>query len=100
MFLGGEGGSGKSRVIEALVYLAKSWRKQTSVRVCAPTGIAASLVGGQTFHSLVNIRRGRTYRKSRRLKPGDVALFADMELLILDEVSMLAQKHLANLEHF
>ncbi len=47
MYIGGEGGTGKTRVIESLLLFAKHWNCGGSVRTCAPTGIAASLVGGK-----------------------------------------------------
>lgn len=61
MYLGGEGGTGKTRVIEALQYLAKAWCRPRAIRTCAPTGIAASLVRGQTVHSMLGLRPGSTF---------------------------------------
>ena len=48
-------GTGKSQVIKALVYFFQC--RQESYRfVCmAPTGAAASLIGGSTYHSMLGI---------------------------------------------
>ena len=46
MHIAGEGGTGKSRVVEALRFLCKYWVKPNAVVTVAPTGIAAVLIKG------------------------------------------------------
>ncbi len=62
MYLGEEGGTGMTRVINSLLYLAEKWYFSDAVRTCAPTGIAASLILGQTFPSLIEVRAGSLYK--------------------------------------
>ena len=51
MHIAGEGGTGKSRVIDALKYLSTAWGRPNAEVTIAPTGIAAVLVKGETVHS-------------------------------------------------
>lgn len=100
MYLGGEGGTGKSRVIEALTELARAAGMTGSVRTCAPTGIAASLVGGQTFHSLVGVRGKEDFKLNKTPTKKCIEQLSGMSLLIVDEVSMLSRKNLGALNCF
>lgn len=100
MYLGGEGGTGKSRIIEALVYLAKMWDRPGAVRTCAPTGIAASLVNGQTFHSLVGLRGGENFDIRKKPSAKSMEELAGLLMLVVDEISMLGRKNLAALSSY
>ncbi|KAH9920733.1 hypothetical protein B0H21DRAFT_781660 [Amylocystis lapponica] len=51
MYLGGMGGTGKSRVLHALTALMCRRLEQYRFAVLAPTGSAACLVDGTTYHS-------------------------------------------------
>jgi transcriptional regulator with GAF, ATPase, and Fis domain len=58
MFLGGEGGTGKSCVIGAIQALCASWRRAGSIVKTALTGKAATIIGGHTWASfLLQIQR-------------------------------------------
>ncbi len=94
MFLGGEGGTGKSRVIQALLYFAEKWNVPGSIRTCALTGIAASLAQGQTFHSLIGLRGGIGYNTSTSPSEKAKKNLQNFLVLILDEVSMLSRRTL------
>ncbi|PVH91040.1 hypothetical protein DM02DRAFT_546587, partial [Periconia macrospinosa] len=50
-FVGGEGGTGKSRVIEALVALFSSKGMRHRLLVTATSGTAAARINGITIHS-------------------------------------------------
>ncbi|KIL62630.1 hypothetical protein M378DRAFT_45379, partial [Amanita muscaria Koide BX008] len=52
MQLVGEGGTGKSRVIQTITRVFELSGIETSLRKGAYTGIAACLIGGRTLHSL------------------------------------------------
>jgi hypothetical protein len=49
MFLGGEGGTGKSRIMAAVQAICEGWGRQHSVLKTALTGKAATLIGGRTL---------------------------------------------------
>lgn len=80
-------GTGKSEVIKAVVELFELHGKGDQVGRCAPTGIAACSINGQTLHSAMNISiEGKTSRR------GLVSLGArlqHMKYLIIDEISMV-----------
>ncbi len=61
-------GQAKLESVEALQFFAKSWCFPGAVRTCAPTGIAASLIQGQTFHSRLELRGGSQYNSKKTCK--------------------------------
>ncbi|OWZ23257.1 putative mitochondrial protein [Phytophthora megakarya] len=85
-FLGGGPGTGKSQVIRALQALAESWVSRDALKTVAYQGVAAEAVNGQTIHNLFKwgIEKG-SRRKRYSIK--DKESFANLKLLIMDEVS-------------
>jgi hypothetical protein len=83
LFITGKAGTGKSTLLH---YLRSITNKETVV--LAPTGVAALNIGGQTIHSFFHFPPTRidpqTIRRRRNAK-----LFQQLELLIIDEVSMV-----------
>ena len=53
IFVTGRAGTGKSTLLNHL-----SWNTSKQVVICAPTGVAALNVGGQTIHSLFRLPIG------------------------------------------
>ena len=86
LFVTGKAGTGKSTLLE---YCVKNTKKKCAV--LAPTGVAALNVKGQTIHSFFNfyidvtpqkiIKDYKTVRKKK--------LYQNLEIIIIDEVSML-----------
>ena len=99
-YLGGAGGTGKSRVIKALLGLQNSWGQDGRIKVCAPTGIAAVLVDGLTLHSLLEFlpQNMGDQGVSKRYSTAKMLLFSQVRLLIIDEVSMLSSRFLAQID--
>ncbi|KIK54046.1 hypothetical protein GYMLUDRAFT_108885, partial [Collybiopsis luxurians FD-317 M1] len=52
MYIGGMGGTGKSQLINALLQFFTARNCQFAIVVSAPTGNAAALLGGLTYHFL------------------------------------------------
>ncbi len=83
IFVSGKAGSGKSTLIRWIIE-QKKWRSA----IVAPTGIAALNVGGATIHSFFKL-------PSRLLQASDIrrmskrALYENLDLLIIDEISMV-----------
>jgi len=55
MYLGGMGGTGKSQVIKALIYFFEKHNESHRILILAPTGSAAALLNGSTYHSILGI---------------------------------------------
>ncbi|HEY8589642.1 MAG TPA: DEAD/DEAH box helicase, partial [Naasia sp.] len=84
LFVTGRAGTGKSTVLNHL-----SWNSEKSLVVCAPTGVAALNVGGQTIHSLFKLPIGviadRDLDDDRELR----RLLGAIDTVVIDEVSMV-----------
>ena len=91
MYLGGMGGTGKSHVLHALLEFFRRRNELYRCIVVAPTGSAAALLQGSTYHYMFGIDDKRDDISTARL--GKVALRLDkVEYVFLDEVLMLSCK--------
>ncbi|KAJ3521123.1 hypothetical protein NMY22_g12441 [Coprinellus aureogranulatus] len=90
MYIGGMGGTGKSQVLKALKHFFNLRRESHRLIVVAPTGSAAALLGGMTYHSAFGINdktnKANMSAISERLTGVDYVFF--------DEVSMLSCRDL------
>ncbi|KAI1829025.1 hypothetical protein DTO027I6_10053 [Penicillium roqueforti] len=87
LYVGGEGGVGKSQIVKAIVSgMDLIFRKQ-EVILMAPTGAAAENIGGSTYHTSLGISINRSQRTamSSRVR----SLWARKTIMIVDEVSMV-----------
>ncbi len=94
MFITGRAGTGKS----TLLHLFKNTTRKKCV-VLAPTGVAALNVQGQTIHSFFGFPAkffGTDEIKKRR----DVRLYKKMEVLIIDEISMVRAEMIDHIDRF
>ncbi|KAJ3559445.1 hypothetical protein NM688_g341 [Phlebia brevispora] len=90
MFLGGPGGTGKSRVINALRDFFSHRGEERRFRLASYTGIAASNIGGITLHSALGITPGsRTIQAGSKTHQDLTAMWDGVDYLFVDEVSML-----------
>jgi PIF1-like helicase len=106
MYLGGPGGTGKSRVIKAIAELFQRLDCKGMLRITATTGIAATAIGGSTIDSLCRLKRSRSNRRKRKNgrdndesedeSEASIAgsQWSGCRFLIVDEVSMLGCKKL------
>jgi hypothetical protein len=92
MYLGGVAGTGKSQVLKALTYFVSERRERGRLMILAPTGSAAALIDGSTYHSVLGLREGgnsvlrftaRQLAKAREALEG-------VDTIFFDEVSMLS----------
>ncbi|KAA3621898.1 MAG: AAA family ATPase, partial [Bacteroidetes bacterium] len=94
MFITGKAGTGKSTLLQ----LFRNTTKKNTV-VLAPTGIAALNVKGQTIHSFfkfpVKPMARHEIKKLRSRK-----IFQKLEVLIIDEISMVRADLLDNIDYF
>jgi hypothetical protein len=108
-FVGGEGGTGKSRVIEAIVALFASKGMSHRLLVTATSGTAAARINGITIHAAcsVSVDSSRTASNSSSGQSGAPLSspslrvdgqsrmdWQDKDMLVIDEISMLGARTL------
>jgi hypothetical protein len=89
VFLTGKAGTGKTTFLQQLRQTSKK-----KLAIAAPTGVAAINAGGMTIHSLFQIPFGPlipsgTERPEQHYNDEKKELLGSLELLIIDEVSMV-----------
>jgi ATP-dependent exoDNAse (exonuclease V) alpha subunit len=84
MIVTGRAGTGKSTLLGHL-----SWNTSKQVVICAPTGVAALNVGGQTIHSLFLLPIGVIADREIEQSPALRKLLNTIDTLVIDEVSMV-----------
>ena len=88
LLLTGKAGTGKS-------FLLQFWKQQSPRKsvILASTGVAAINVEGQTIHSFFEIKPGsfiqEVQEKARKVSSKRLSLLRKLEVIILDEVSMV-----------
>lgn len=91
----GEGGTGKSKVIQTISAAFRQKRAYHLLQKTAYTGIAASLIDGQTMHSLCGMSIGKKGKISSEAKKRLQQTWACKKYLIIDECSMIGKTFLA-----
>jgi len=82
----GRAGTGKSTLLHSLVA-----SNAKVMAVCAPTGVAAVAIGGQTIHSLLRIPVGIVgTRDLGYVNPEAFRVLSRIETLVIDEISMVS----------
>ena len=93
LYIGGMGGTGKTRVINAISQFFTEKGQASRFVVMAPTGTAAALLSGSTYHSLLGINDWKKNSSDKKLaETRNQMLKADY--IFLDEVSMLSCRDL------
>lgn len=92
VFLTGKAGTGKSTFL-------KYFRENTckKMAVVAPTGVAALNVGAQTIHSFFRLKPA--FVDVKALKPTRSKVLKELELLIIDEISMVRADIFEGIDH-
>lgn len=100
MYIGGMGGTGKSQVIKALRDYFKAQGKDYAFMMLAPTGSAAALIGGSTYHSVLAFQGpqgsskgeggGGSHANTSAKSLEEIRLaIQNVDYIFLDEVSMV-----------
>lgn len=84
IFVTGRAGTGKSTLLNHL-----SWNTSKQIVICAPTGVAALNVGGQTIHSLFRLPIGLIADHDIEQNADTRKLLNTIETLVIDEISMV-----------
>src|SRR6202051_2240264 len=94
MYIGGMAGTGKSQVIKALTAFFERRNESHRIVITAPTGTAAALVGGSTYHSILGIND----KSASTMSMAKVRTRLDgVDYMFLDEVSMLSCHDMYNI---
>ncbi|KAI0253810.1 hypothetical protein BJV78DRAFT_1081303, partial [Lactifluus subvellereus] len=86
MILYGEGGTGKSRVIQTISELGADHL----LIKAACTGVAAALIGGKTTHTVASLSKRSRARISDDMKAKLESFWKAKAYLIIDEFSMIS----------
>lgn len=89
MYIGGMGGTGKTQVLKAIMKYFKQKGEIHKFIVVAPTGTAAALLGGSTYHYMFGINEQRDGISNAQLAQVKSRL-EGVKYIFLDEVSMLS----------
>ncbi|MFT4235837.1 MAG: AAA family ATPase [Microbacterium sp.] len=84
VFITGRAGTGKSTLLRHLVLHTKK-----QLAVCAPTGVAALNVEGQTIHSLFRLPIGLIADQELPQPPETRKILNAIDTLVIDEISMV-----------
>lgn len=103
IIINGQGGSGKSVVINTIVtIMRKMFDTNDVVKVCAPTGVAAYNVNGETFHHLFKMGVTKKEYKSDEMPQTTrmhlIKKFKTLLALIIDERSLVSSRILGTVE--
>lgn len=85
IFVTGKAGTGKSHLLK---YLKSNSKKQ--IVVCAPTGVAALNIKGQTIHSLFKIPPRFVHAEDVRLGYKVAEILRHIQIIVIDEISMVS----------
>jgi hypothetical protein len=96
MHLGGMGGTGKSQVIKALISMFDQRQENHRFIVLAPTGTAAALLNGSTYHSILGIHLSNDNSEEDSLRNENSVIkeiqgrLEGVDYIFIDEISMIA----------
>lgn len=90
LIITGAGGTGKTRIVDAVRSLANSWGRPKSILAAASSGIAAANLKGHTMHSSVGLGINQKSLPSHIMNPGEKlrAKWDPVLCVVADELSM------------
>ena len=95
MYIAGMAGTGKTRVLESLVEFFRQRNESHRLLIVAPTGSAAALLKGSTYHSAFGINTDGASSPSSNIQLAQVkSRLEGVDYIFLDEVSMLSCRDL------
>ncbi|MEZ4744363.1 MAG: PIF1 family DEAD/DEAH box helicase [Bdellovibrionota bacterium] len=95
IFVTGSAGTGKSQLLRFI----KSAKKGLNIVYLAPTGVAAVNIGGQTIHSFFKFPPKLILPEDIE-KVNDRRLYNRMDLLVIDEISMVRADMVDAIDYF
>ena len=98
MYLGGIDGTGKSQVIKAMIQFFEQRQESYKFLIMAPTGAAAALIGGSTYHSMLAINKFQPEGGKGVSTLADIRIrLQHVRYIFFDEVSMVDCNSLYNI---
>ena len=94
VYITGKAGTGKSTLLQ---YFKENTKRE--IVVLAPTGVAAINVGGSTIHSFFRFPPRLITQKEVRRVRGKEKLFAALDTIVIDEVSMVRVDVMDAIDH-
>jgi hypothetical protein len=94
MYVAGVGGTGKSYVIQSIQEYFHAVGRSNELFLGAPTGAAATVIGGSTLHSLLLINE---FNPKKPFFGPLRDVWQDVNYLIVDEVSMISAQFLSQI---
>lgn len=85
VFVTGRAGTGKSTLLQHF-----AWNTKKQIAICAPTGVAALNVEGQTIHSLFRLPIGLIGDSDIDQNDNTRRILNAIETLVIDEISMVS----------
>jgi PIF1-like helicase len=89
MYLGGAGGTGKSRVINALKEFFIRRGQSRRFRLASYTGVAAKNISGMTVHAALSINQRKKSGLQSKTHRDLVAMWEGVDYFFIDEISMI-----------
>ncbi|MFD5226026.1 ATP-dependent RecD-like DNA helicase [Microbacterium sp. NPDC058342] len=84
VFVTGRAGTGKSTLLQHF-----AWNTEKQIAICAPTGVAALNVEGQTIHSLFRLPIGLIAESEIEQSDATRRILNAIQTLVIDEISMV-----------
>ena len=107
-YLGGEGGTGKSRVIHGVKLLVEKMGRRDLLQLAGASGSAADNINGSTAHSCLGLEIRKSNVAGKGKMPDKVPsdgrlktlkrLWKKKQILIIDEISMVNQRTLYEID--
>ena len=97
IYLGGEGGTGKSRVIKGIQLLMEKMGQKQKLQLSAASGAAADNIEGSTIHSSLGLmvkKKAMSKQTMQKLK----LRWKEKVVLVIDEISMISLTILAEID--
>ena len=94
-YVGGPGGTGKSQIIKAIVEFHDRMKVKRTLKLSAMTGTASKHIGGSTTTTMFGGFDMNNLKQDDKIKLQ--YRFRNVETIIIDEVSMIGCRHLANI---
>jgi len=97
-YVGGEGGTGKSRVIHAIKDMFRLKDSLHRLLLTGASGNAAALIGGVTLHSATNIGFEGKPESRRGLSEKEKLRWKNTDMLVVNEISQVGGLTLASVD--